>query len=151
MTTDVLQDIISRCHHRRENPLKQRKTISVHRLCKGLPYRFTAYCAHRYPVVLQDLEAAGISFMPIGQAPGADRPPRHFGGERFLKRQQAIDWQVIRWRKSWGIQVYTGTRPRRAMGRHGTTSTLSMKPSVPHLMLFLLVFKRLLMPLRTRW
>ncbi len=109
MTTDVLQDIIFRCHQRRENPLKQRKTISVHRFCKGLPYHFTAYCAHRYPVVLQDLEAAGISFMPIGQAPGADRPPRHFGGERFLKRQQATDWEVLRWRKSWGIQVYTGT------------------------------------------
>ena len=109
MTTDVLQDIISHCHQRRENPLKQRKTISVHRFCKGLPYHFTAYCAHRYPVVLQDLEAAGISFMPIGQAPGADRPPRHFGGERFLKRQQATDWEVLRWRKSWGIQVYTGT------------------------------------------
>ena len=109
MTTDVLQDIILHCHQRRENPLKQRKTISVHRFCKGLPYHFTAYCAHRYPVVLQDLEAAGISFMPIGQAPGADRPPRHFGGERFLKRQQATDWEVLRWRKSWGIQVYTGT------------------------------------------
>ena len=108
MTTNVLQDMIARCHQRHEKPLEQQKTTSTPRLYKGLPYHFTAYCAHRYPVLLQDLEAAGISFMPIGQAPGTDRPPRHFGGERFLKRQQAIDWDAIRWHKSWGIQVYTG-------------------------------------------
>ena len=58
--------------------------------------------------MLQDLEAANISFMPIGQAPGADRPPRSFGGKRFLKRQQAIDWSAARWQKAWGIHVYTG-------------------------------------------
>ena len=108
MTTNDLQDIISRCHRRHEKPLKQRKTTSTPRVYKGLPYDFTVYCAHRYPVLLQDLEAAGVSFMPIGQAPGADRPPRSFGGERFLKRQQATDWDIIRWHKSCGIQVYTG-------------------------------------------
>ncbi len=108
MTTDVLQGIISRCHRRHEEPLKQQKTISTPALYKGYPYHFTVYCAHKYPVMLQDLETAGISFMPIGQAPGTDRPPRHFGGERFLKRQQATDWDIIRWHKSWGIQVYTG-------------------------------------------
>jgi len=108
MTTDVLQDIISRCHQRRENPLKQRKTASTPRLYKGLPYHFTVYCADRYPVMLQDLEAAEISFMPIGQAPGTDRPPRHFGGERFLKRQAAIDWGITQWHESCGIHVYTG-------------------------------------------
>ena len=108
MTTDVSQDIIARCQQRHENPLKQRKTISTPRVYKGLPYDFAVYCAHRYPVLLQDLEAAGVSFMPIGQAPGADRPPRDFGGERFLKRQQARNWDVIQWRKSCGIHVYTG-------------------------------------------
>ena len=108
MTTNDLQDIISRCHQRHEKPLKQKKTISTPRVYKGLPYDFTVYCAHRYPVLLQDLEAAGVSFMPIGQAPGADRPPRSFGGERFLKRQQARNWDVVQWRKSCGIQVYTG-------------------------------------------
>ncbi len=108
MTNNVLQDMIARCHQRHDKPLKQQKTTSTPPLYKGLPYHFTVYCAHRYPVMLQDLEAAGISFMPIGQAPGTDRPPRHFGGERFLKRQQAIDWDAIRWHKSWGIQVYTG-------------------------------------------
>lgn len=108
MTTDLWQDIIARCHQRHEKPLKQQKTTSTPQLYKGLPYHFTVYCAHRYPVLLQDLETAGISFMPIGQAPGTDHPPRHFGGKRFLKRQQATDWKVIRWHKSWGIQVYTG-------------------------------------------
>ena len=108
MTTHVLQDVIARCHQRHEQPLKQRKSIVAPLLYKGLPYHFRVYCAHRCPVMLQDLEAADISFMPIGQVPGNDRPPRSFGGERFLKRQQATDWETLRWHKSWGIQVYTG-------------------------------------------
>ena len=108
VTTNVLQDLIARCHQRHEQPLQQRKSIVAPLLYKGLPYHFTVYCAHRYPVLLQDLEAADISFMPIGQAPGNDRPPRSFGGKRFSKRQQVTNWDVIRWHKSWGIQVYTG-------------------------------------------
>ena len=108
MTTDVLQDIITRCHQRHEKPFKQRKTTVKPLIYNGLPYHFKVHCAHRYPVMLQDLEAAGISFMPIGRAPGSDHPPRGFGGERFLKRQEAIDWEITRWHRSWGIHVYTG-------------------------------------------
>lgn len=108
MTTNTLQDIIAHCHQRHEKPLKQQKSIVEPLLYKGFPRHFTVYCAHRYPVMLQDLEAADISFMPIGRAPGDDRPPRCFRGERFLKRQQATDWRTLRWHKSWGIQVYTG-------------------------------------------
>ena len=108
MTTNVLQDMIARCHQRHEKPLQQQKSIVEPLLYRGLPYHFTVYCAHRYPVMLQDLEAADISFMPIGQVPGNDRPPRSFGGERFSKRQQATDWETLRWHKSWGIHVYTG-------------------------------------------
>ena len=109
MRIDVLQDVIARCHQRHAQPLKQRKTTVAPLLYKGLPYHFRVYCARGYPVLLQDLEAAGISFMPIGQAPDNDRPPRGFGGKRFLKRQEVTHWDVIRWQKSWGIHVYTGT------------------------------------------
>ena len=108
MMTNVLEDLIARCHQRHKEPLEQRKTTIGPQLYKGLPSHFTVYCAHRYPVMLQDLEVAGISFMPIGPAPGTDRPPLSFGGNRFLKRQGATDWNVSQWRKSWGIQVYTG-------------------------------------------
>ncbi len=108
MTTNVLQDIISRCHQRHEKPLKQRQSIVAPLLYKRFPYHSTVFCAHKYPVMLRDLEAADVSFMPIGQFPGNDRPPRSFGGERFLKRQQATDWETLRWHKSWGIQIYTG-------------------------------------------
>ena len=99
--------MIARCHQRHEKPLKQRQSIVAPLLYKEFSRHFTVYCAHRYPVMLQDLEAADISFMPIGQSPGNDRPPRSFG-ERFLKRQQAKDWETLRWHKSWGIHVYTG-------------------------------------------
>ena len=109
MTTDVLKNIVARCHQRHEKPFKQQKTTLRSLIYKGLPYHFTVHCAHRYSVTLQDLEAADISFMPIGQAPGTDHPPRSFDGERFLKRQEAIDWEIVQWHGSWGIHVYTGT------------------------------------------
>ena len=110
---NFFQDIIDRCHQRHENPLKQRRTSARPLLYKGLPYHFRVHCAQQYPVPLQDLEAAGISFMPIGPAPGADRPPRSSGRDRFLKRQGATDARPVRWQKSWGIQIYTGVHSAR--------------------------------------
>ena len=108
MITDVLSDIISRCHHRHAKPLKQRRTVLKPRLYKGLPYQVTVYCAHRYPVSIQDLEAANIFFLPIGQAPGTARPPRQFGEELFSLREQMVSWDAVRWPMSRGIQIYTG-------------------------------------------
>ena len=104
-----LRNILQRCHRRYEKPLRQRKTVITPALYKrGYPFLFTVYCAHKYPVVLADLERADISFMPIGRAPGFDRGPNDFGGERFLKRQDVEDWRLSRWYASWGIQMYTG-------------------------------------------
>ena len=104
-----LKDIVQRCHQRRENPLRQRKTTVTPLLYKGRPYHFTAHCAWRYPVKLYELEQAAISFMPVGRAPYHDHGPRDFGGDRFLRRQCLDDWEVWLWHKSCGIQVYTGT------------------------------------------
>ena len=105
---NVLQDLISRCHDRHRNPLNQRKSLPKPSFYKGYPNDFKIYCAYKYPVMTHDLETADISFMPIGKVPGTDYPPRDFGGERFLKRQQLDNWDAIQWHKSWGIQVYTG-------------------------------------------
>ena len=108
ITTDVLRDIIARCHQRHEQPLQQRKTTTRRPFYNGIPHDFIVYYAHEHSVMLRDLEAADISFMPIGPAPGTDYPPRFFGGNRFLKRQEATDWSISQWRKSWGMEVYTG-------------------------------------------
>ena len=113
-----LNGIIERCHQRHKNPLRQRKTIVIPALYnKGYPYHFKVYCAHRYSVMLSDLEQAGISFMPIGRAPGNDRGPRSFGDRRFLKRQRAKDWKIRRWFGSWGLKVYTGIPSEREGAR----------------------------------
>jgi len=58
--------------------------------------------------MLDELEHAGISFMPIGNAPENDHGPKDLGGDRFLKRQTTDDWHRMRWFASWGIQIYTG-------------------------------------------
>ena len=105
---NALKDIIQRCHHRHEKPLRQKKTVVTPSAYKGIHHQFTVYCAQRYPVRLYDLEAAGISFMPVGGGPERDRVPRSFGGERFLSRQKIIDWEIRHWHTSWGIQIYTG-------------------------------------------
>ena len=105
---NVLKNLIERCHQRHKKPLRQRQTQVMSAPYKGLPYHFTVYCAHRYPVKLYELEESDISFMPIGHAPWNDNGPTDFGGERFLKRQGIEDWLIRHWHKSWGIQVYTG-------------------------------------------
>ena len=86
-------------------------------LYKGVPYHFTVYCAHRYPVRLYELEQAAVSFMPIGEAPAYESGPTDFGRERFLSRQGTEDWAIRQWYDSWGIQVYTGTPSAREGAR----------------------------------
>ena len=109
-----LEDIIQRCHQRREKPLRQRRTMATPAMyTRNHPHQYTVYCAHQYPVMLHDLEQADISFMPMGHAPEHDQGPRSLGGERFSKRQGIKDWAVKRWDASWGIQVYTGVPSER--------------------------------------
>ena len=108
MNISALKDIIQRCHQRHTQPLRQKKTVVTPSVYKGLYYHFTVYCAQRYPVRLYDLEQAGISFMPVGGAPGYDRVPQSFGGERFLRCRTIVDWEIRHWHTSWGIRVYTG-------------------------------------------
>ena len=112
-----LKDIIQRCHKRHRETLRQRKTVVTPALYRRIPYHFKVHCARRTPIMLDDLEQANISFMPIGHAPENDRGPKDFGGERFLKRQGINDWQYRRWFASWGIQIYTGI-PSEREGAH---------------------------------
>ena len=103
-----LKDIIQRCHERRGQALRQRKTVATSAMSGGYPHQFMVYCAHGYRVLLADLEEAAISFMPIGRAPEYDHGPRFWGGKRFFVRQGMKDWTVQKWEASWGIQIYTG-------------------------------------------
>ena len=112
-----LTNIIQRCHQRHKEPLRQRKTVTASVLYRGFPYCFTVYCAHRYPIMLDNLEQADISFMPIGRAPENDRGPSDFGGARFSKRQRAASWKPGYWLASFGIQVYTGIPSQRDRAR----------------------------------
>ena len=104
---ESVKDIIQQCHERRQKELQQRETIVSPTLHGESPYHYTVYCARQYPLLLHTLEAADISFMPIGQAP-FDRGPAYSGGTRLLRRQGTLDWDSRRWFASWGIQIYTG-------------------------------------------
>ena len=125
ITNNVLQDIIARCHQRHKQPLKQRKSIVTPWLYKEFPYHFTVYCAHRYPVMLQDLGTADISFMPIGQVPGNDRPPRDFGGRTPL--ETSTGGRLGKTSNGINRGEFKSIRelPPHAMAHHGTTSTFT--------------------------
>ena len=106
---NILQDIIERCHQRQKSNFRQRRTVITPALYKSVPYHFEVHCSRGYPLMLDKLEQADISFMPIGRAPeGNDHGPKDLGGDRFLKRQTTDDWHRMRWFASWGIQIYTG-------------------------------------------
>ena len=107
---DILTDIIQRCHkrHKEKDKLRQRKTVFTPRLNQIHPYHYKVHCARRTSIILDQLESANISFMPIGHAPQNDHGPLNFGGERFTKRQGLRDWHNESLKTSWGIQVYTG-------------------------------------------
>ena len=103
-----LKDIIQRCHQRRKKPLRQLKNRVTPALYKGIPYRFTAYCAWRYHVNLYRLEQANISFIPMGRAVNYDYDASNYSGKEPLKRQIEENWGNGTWHRSWGIQVCTG-------------------------------------------
>ena len=107
---NVLEEIFERCHKRHAETaiLRQRKTVVTTALYKRFQYRIKVHCVRSNPMTLDALENANISFMPIGHAPENDQGPRNFGGDRFLKRQNAQNWLMKQWYASWGIQIYTG-------------------------------------------
>ncbi len=109
MPTHLFDDLIQRCHQRHQKSLRQQKTVATPTMLGAThPYQYTVYCAHKYPVLLDDLEQACISVMPIGRAPEHDSGPNSLMPHRFLKRQRMKDWRTRRWDASWGIQIYTG-------------------------------------------
>ena len=111
----VLEDIFQRCHkrHAERETLRQRKTVITPALYKRFPYHIKVHCVRSNPLILDALEKADISFMPIGHAPENDQGPRDFDGDRFLKRQGTQDWLLKQWHASWGIQIYTGIPSQR--------------------------------------
>ena len=104
-----IKDIIQQCHQRHEKPLRQRKTsVTPAMYRKERLYTHIVHCAYRYPVMLQDLEQADISFLPIGRAPWGDQYPQGLVKKRFYKHQGKMDWQIKWWSESWGISLNTG-------------------------------------------
>lgn len=102
------KDIIQRCHKRHAETLHQRKTVATPTLYKEIPYNLKIYCARRYPVMLDDLEQAGISFMPIGRVRDNDQDPINIDTDQFSTKYTAQNWKPKQWIESWGIQIYTG-------------------------------------------
>ena len=131
---NVLTDLIQRCHQRHKKPLRQQKTVALPSMyTKGYVYQYTVYCAHSHPVMLDDLETAEISFVPIGRAPTYDNGLRSFDRTRFSRRQVRHDWNSNLWDASWGIQVFTGIPSERDGARwhdlHFTYEVISAAPT----------------------
>ena len=108
----MIKDIIQRCHQRHERKTRQqKKTVASPAIFRhSFTHQYTAYCACHYPVLLDNLEQAGISFMPIGLAPKHENGAQGLavGSRRFTRRFGIEDWKPQRWENSYGIMIYTG-------------------------------------------
>ena len=108
---NFLKDIIQRCHRRQKNSLQQQKTVATPSILRrSYTHQYRVYCARNYAVLLDDLEHAEISFMPIGHAPKHDSGAQGLavGSRRFTRRFGIEDWKPQRWDASYGIMIYTG-------------------------------------------
>ena len=106
-----IKDIIQRCHQRHKQTFRQHKTIATPSIFRqSYTHQYTAYCARHYLILLDNLENAGISFMPIGLAPKHENGAQGLavGTRRFTERFGIEDWKPSRWEQSWGVMIYTG-------------------------------------------
>ena len=110
---DLLENLIQRCHQRHQKPLRQRQTVVAPALDKGRVFHFMVHCARQYPVRLYELQQAHISAMPIGRAPNFENGPRSLSDKRAFRHQRLYGWSVALWKRSWGLQVCTGTPSER--------------------------------------
>ena len=65
---DTLNNILKRCREKRETGIRQRKTLVTPSFDKE-SYHLTVYCAHAYPVLVDDLVQANIAVMPLARKP----------------------------------------------------------------------------------
>lgn len=114
-----IQDIIERCHerHSERDKLRQRKTILIPALYKRPPFHIKVFCARSTSLMLEALENADITFMPLGHSLENVDVPFDCGGDRYLKRQDSKSWRIRQWNDSWGIFIYTGI-PSERDGAH---------------------------------
>ena len=105
-----IEDIIQRCHERyaERKKLRQRKTILIPALYKRPPFHIQVFCARGTSLMLEALENADISFMPLGHSVENQHVPFDCGGDRFLTRQNERSWRIKQWNDSWGLLIYTG-------------------------------------------
>ena len=108
-----VDELLQRCHQRHKKPLRQRMTVAMPTAyTKDYPHQYAIYCAHRYPVMLHDLEQTDISFVPINIPPDLDQEAGDFEINRSFSQRQR-NWKIRQWNTSWGIQIYTGTPSER--------------------------------------
>ena len=65
---DTLNNILQRCRTKRETAIRQHKTLVTPSFDKE-SYHLTVYCAHAYPVLVDDFVQANIAVMPLARGP----------------------------------------------------------------------------------
>ena len=110
---DSLKNIIQRCRKKQIRSSRQRKTVVSPAFHKGF-YHLTVYCAHGYPVLVDDLEHASIACMPLARAPNKIAMPRGFEECTYHYTYKTVrGWGIFQWHASWGLRIYTGALSER--------------------------------------
>ncbi len=106
---DSLKTILQRCRKKENTSSRQRKTIISPAFHKQ-SYHLSVYCAHGYPMPVDDLEQASIACMPLARVPTEIDMPRGFEECAYHYPYKTIQqWGIFQWHASWGIRIYTGT------------------------------------------
>ena len=104
---DTLNNILQRCRIKRETAIRQRKTLVTPSFDKA-SYHLTVYCAHAYPVLVDDLVQANIAVMPLAREPKGQWVRQGFEFEYLYEYETVQEWGIFQWHASWGIRIYAG-------------------------------------------
>lgn len=104
---ESLENVLQRCRKKHEQSLLPRRTAITPAFKKDV-YRATVYCAHSYPVSIDDLSLAEIACVPI-DFDTCQQTIRSFHRDETYHHYSARSWGVFNWYTSFGIYICTGT------------------------------------------
>ncbi len=104
---ESLKNVLQRCREKHGKFLLPRRTSITPAFKKGF-YHATVYCAHSYPVSIDDLGLTEIACIPT-DFDTCQQKIRSFHRDETYRHRSARSWGIFNWYTSFGIYIYTGT------------------------------------------
>ena len=108
--SDAIKRIIKQCQERHENPLASQKTRVLHPR-DGYGKRYAQYSVSYTAgksIDPEKLSRTGLGFLPIAASGFCPEKYGAEAGKDWETTYGVSDWKSKSWRKSYGVQIYTG-------------------------------------------